>query len=137
MLHELLIYSIKTCYGCITIYLSISDSPSLLPWGFSHIQSQPLWHTLLSLFKYPVTSPSGPDTQRHVIKGSISLLPRLPSCVHGDRLIFWLKSTVRNVQLKRSYNFAGFLKVDIFASVLGNKKNNLYILDLIFVALEQ
>lgn len=72
MLHELLIYGIKTCYGCITIYLSISDSPGRLPWGFSHIQSRPLWHTLLSLFKYPVTSPSGPGTQRHVIKSSIS-----------------------------------------------------------------
>lgn len=57
MLHELLIYSVKTCYDCITIYLSISDSPSRLPWGFSHMQSQPLWHTLLSLFKYPVSSP--------------------------------------------------------------------------------
>lgn len=57
MLHELLIYSIRTCYDCITIYLSISDSPGWLPWGFTHIQSRPLWHTLLSLFKYPVTSP--------------------------------------------------------------------------------
>lgn len=88
MLHELLIYNIKTCYDCITIYLSISDSPGRLPWGFSHIQSRPLWHTLLSLFKYPVTSPSGPDTQRHVIKSSISPQPRLPSCACGDGLIF-------------------------------------------------
>lgn len=62
MLHELLIYNIKTCC-CIIIYLSISDSPGWLPWGFSHIQSWPLWHTLLSLFKYPVTSPSGPGTE--------------------------------------------------------------------------
>lgn len=88
MIHELLIYSIKTCYDCITIYLSISNSPSRLPWGFSHIQSQPLWHTLLSLFKYPVTSPSGPGIQRHVIKSSISPQPRLPSCARGDGLIF-------------------------------------------------
>lgn len=64
MLHELLIYSVKTCYDCMTIYLSISDSPGWLPWGFSHIQSQPLWHTLLSLFKYPVSPP--PPLQRHI-----------------------------------------------------------------------
>lgn len=88
MLHELLIYSIKTFYGCITIYLSISDSPGPLPWGSSHIQSWPLWHTLLSLFKYPVTSPSGPDTHRHVIKSNISPQPGLPSCARGDGLIF-------------------------------------------------
>lgn len=88
MSHELLIYSIKTFYGCVTIYLSISDSPGRLPWGSSHIQSWPLWHTLLSLFKYPVTSPSGPDTHRHVIKGNISPQPGLPSCACGDGLIF-------------------------------------------------
>lgn len=89
MSDELLIYYIKTFYGCITIYLSISNSPGQLPWGFSHIQSRPLWHTLLSLFKYPVTSPSGPGTQRHVIKSSISPQPGLPSCACGDRLIFF------------------------------------------------
>lgn len=105
MLHELLIYSIKTCYDCITIYLSISDNPGWLPWGFSHIQSQPLWHTLLSLFKYPVTSPSGPGTQRHVIKSSISPQPRLPSCTCGDGLIFFGRgSTARSIQLNRLFN---------------------------------
>lgn len=89
MLHELLIYGIKTRRACMTIYLSISNSPGRLPWGFSHIQSRPLWHTLLSLFKYPVTSPSGAGTQRHVIKSSISPLPGLPSCARGDGLIFF------------------------------------------------
>lgn len=88
MLHDLLICSIKTFYDCVTIYLSISDNLDRLPWGFSHSQPLPLWHTLLSLFKYPVTSDFWSDTHRHVIKSSISPRPGLPSCACGDGLIF-------------------------------------------------
>lgn len=86
MLHELFIYGTETHYDCITIYLSISDGPGRLPWGFTSSPG-PLWHTLLSLFKYPVTSPLV-QAHRHVIKSSISLQPGLPSCARGDGLIF-------------------------------------------------
>lgn len=123
MLHELLIYSIKTCYGCITIYLSISDSPGRLPWGFSHIQSRPLWHTLLSLFKYPVTSPSGPGTQRHVIKSSISPQPRLPSCARGDGLIFSGRVPLQEIFLQTGlFNLVLSLKMAIFFFFLEEEK---------------